>query len=209
MSTVKAVPQTYPLLGDRYEILGPIGAGAAATVYRVRDARTGAVRAAKVLRTDHADNPETLARFEDEFRILRSLHHLHLPEVHDYGCTPDGGRFLVMELVDGLPLDEYFRAHPEDIWTILYELCETLVFVHARNLLHQDIKPSNILVARTGTAGGERPLVKLIDFGLTYQRGATPPFASSARRVHRTRGRARLGRTHAGGGLLQPRCNAV
>lgn len=171
MLSVKAAPQTLSVLGDRYEILGPIGAGAAANVFRVRDTRTGAIRAAKVLKTDRAASADTLSRFEDEFRILRTLHHPHLPEVYDYGSSADGGRYLIMEMVDGEPLDVYFRAHPEDIWVILYELCEALVFVHARNLLHQDIKPSNILVARVATPLGERPLVKLIDFGLTYQRG--------------------------------------
>ncbi|HET6463835.1 MAG TPA: serine/threonine-protein kinase, partial [Candidatus Krumholzibacteria bacterium] len=175
-------PQTFStsLLGDRYEVLAPLGAGASANVFRVRDLRTGAVRAAKVLKTgndrigssfSNASRAETLSRFEDEFRILRTLHHPHLPEVFDYGRTEDGVCFLIMELVDGEPLDAYFRAHPSDIWVMLYELCETLVFVHARNLLHQDIKPSNILVSRVAVADGERPVIKLIDFGLTYRRG--------------------------------------
>ena len=71
------------MLEDRYEVLSSIGAGSAANVFRVRDLRSGAVRAAKVLKTEHAANADTLARFEDEFRILRALHHPHLPEVYD------------------------------------------------------------------------------------------------------------------------------
>lgn len=160
------------LLGDRYELLRRIGSGTAADVYRVRDRRSGVLRAAKVLKPENAAKPKVLARFEDEFRILRTLHHPHLPEVYDYGWSSDGGRFLVMELVDGVPLDEFFRTNPGDIWAILYELCETLTFVHKRSLLHQDIKPSNILVKRTTAFGPDLPLVKLIDFGLTYRRGA-------------------------------------
>jgi tRNA A-37 threonylcarbamoyl transferase component Bud32/tetratricopeptide (TPR) repeat protein len=170
MAVVKEISSGSPPLLDRYEILGPIGSGAAATVFRVRDVRTGAERAAKVLRPDNGGKPEIRLRFEDEFRILRTLHHPHLPEVHDYGRTPEGGRFLVMELVDGEPIDRYFAAHPRDLWVLLYELCEILVFVHGKNLLHQDIKPSNILVTRTAGPGGERPMIKLIDFGLTYRR---------------------------------------
>lgn len=166
-------PQTKQvLLGDRYKVLAPIGVGTAANVFRVRDRRTGAMRAAKVLKPENAAKPSILARFEDEFRILRTLHHPHLPEVYDYGWTDDGGRFLVMELVDGVPLDQFFRANPGDIWAILYELCETLTFVHNHKLLHQDIKPSNILVKRTTAFGPDLPLVKLIDFGLTYRRDA-------------------------------------
>jgi serine/threonine protein kinase/tetratricopeptide (TPR) repeat protein len=161
-----------PVLGGRYEVSTPLGSGSAANVFRVRDRRTGATRAAKILKPENAANPTVLARFEDEFRILRTLHHPHLPEVYDYGWTDDGGRFLIMELVDGVPLDEFFRSNPDDIWEILYELCETLTFVHNHKLLHQDIKPSNILVRRTTAFGPDLPLVKLIDFGLTYRRDA-------------------------------------
>ncbi|HET6349904.1 MAG TPA: serine/threonine-protein kinase, partial [Candidatus Krumholzibacteria bacterium] len=170
MSSSDATISNRPLLGDRYETLSSLGSGAAADVFRVRDVRTGALRAAKVLKPANAGKPGVLSRFEDEFRILRTLHHPHLPEVYDYGWMPEGGRYLVMELVEGEPLDRYFQAHPEDMWVMLYELCETLVFVHAHGLLHQDIKPSNILVVRTRVAGEDRPLVKLLDFGLTYRR---------------------------------------
>ncbi len=153
-------------------MVGSLGSGSAADVFRVRDVRSGVLRAAKVFKPENAANPKVLARFEDEFRILRTLHHPHLPEVYDYGWTDDGGRFLVMEFVDGVALDQYFRENPDDIWAILYELCETLTFVHDHKLLHQDIKPSNILVKRTTAYGPELPLVKLIDFGLIYKRDA-------------------------------------
>ncbi|HEX5131044.1 MAG TPA: serine/threonine-protein kinase, partial [Candidatus Krumholzibacteria bacterium] len=158
------------VLGERYDVIAPIGAGTAATVFRVRDRRSGVVRAAKVLTPANAREPETLARFEDEYRILRSLHHPHLPEIYDYGFTDDGGRFLVMELVDGDPLDAYFRAHPRDLWLILYQIAEVLTFVHNHHVLHQDIKPANLLVKRTTAFGEAMPLVKLIDFGLTHRR---------------------------------------
>ncbi|HXV12839.1 MAG TPA: serine/threonine-protein kinase, partial [Candidatus Krumholzibacteria bacterium] len=153
-------------------MLERIGSGTAADVFRVRDRQTGVLRAAKILKPDNAADPKILARFEDEFRILRTLHHPHLPEVYDYGWTEEGGRFLIMELVDGVPLDEYFRANPADIWAILYELCEALTFVHNHKLLHQDIKPSNILIKRTTAYGPDLPLVKLIDFGLIFKRDA-------------------------------------
>jgi tRNA A-37 threonylcarbamoyl transferase component Bud32 len=160
------------VLGDRNDIIEAIGAGTAANVFRVRDRRTAVVRAAKVLGAETAQTPGTVTRFEDEYRILRTLHHPHLPEVYDYGRTDEGGRFLVMELVDGDPLDAYFREHPRDLWLILYQLTEVLTFIHNHNLLHQDIKPSNILVKRTSAFGDEMPLVKVLDFGLTFRRDA-------------------------------------
>ena len=198
------------VLGERYEILSPLGSGSMASVFKVRDRRDEAFRAAKVLTPENAANPEILARFEDEFRILRTLHHPHLPEVYDYGWTPEGGRYLVMELVEGEPLDQYFLTRPDDIWVILYQLCEVLTFVHAKNLLHQDIKPSNILVTRTSAYGSEMPLVKLIDFGLTYRRdtGAAVQLVGTPG-VCGTRGGPRRGAVHARGGLLQPGGDAL
>src|SRR5262247_3171963 len=98
MASVQPHTLSASLLGDRYEVLSPLGEGASATVFRVRDLRTGAVRAAKVLKTEHrtpgsswskASKEEILSRFEDEFRILRTLHHPHLPEVFDYGQVED------------------------------------------------------------------------------------------------------------------------
>jgi tetratricopeptide (TPR) repeat protein len=160
------------LLGDRYEVLSALGSGSAANVFRVRDTRGGAEYAAKVLKPANAGNPEILARFEDEYRILKSMRHPHLPEVHDFGFTDEGGRYMVMDLVEGDALDAYFAARPQDIWVLLYELCETLTFIHAQNLLHQDIKPSNILVRRSRAFGRELPVITLIDFGLTYRRDA-------------------------------------
>ena len=82
------------ILGERYEVLESIGSGAAAQVYRVRDHWKGAVRAAKVLRPEGVESEHTLARFEDEYRILRGLHHPSLPEMHDYG-TPVTVRHIV------------------------------------------------------------------------------------------------------------------
>jgi serine/threonine protein kinase len=154
----------------RYEVTGLVGEGAAARVYRVTDRRSGAVRAIKALRAETNADPSVVKRFEDEFRILRGLHHPSLPEVHDYGFTEDGRRYIVMDLVDGRQLDDYFDEHPDDLWLLLYELCEVLVFIHDRNLLHLDLKPANILVKRTSAYGDEKPMVVLMDFGLSYRR---------------------------------------
>ena len=100
------------LFADRYAIVDSIGSGAPPTCFACATSTAGVVRAAKVLKTENSANPKSVARFEDEFRILRTLHHPHLPEVYDYGWTDDGGRFLMMELVDEVPLDEYFRRAP-------------------------------------------------------------------------------------------------
>ncbi len=153
----------------RYRVAEIIGEGAAARVYRVVDARDGSVRAIKALKSENSE-PSVIRRFEYEYRILRGLHHPSLPEVYDYGIAEDGTRYIVMELVEGEPLERYFQGHREDLWLLLYELCEVLSFIHHHNLLHLDLKPSNILVKRTTAYGGEKPIVMLMDFGLSYRR---------------------------------------
>ncbi len=160
-----------------YEVFEALGEGAVATVYKVRHVRDGSVRALKSLKPAQAGTPQAVKRFEDEFRILKRLHHPSLPEVFDYGITNDGIRYIVMELVDGEPLDRYFAEHKDELWLLIRELTEALAFVHEHDLLHLDFKPDNALVKRT-RAFGERdiPVVTLIDFGLSYQRdvgGAT------------------------------------
>jgi serine/threonine protein kinase/tetratricopeptide (TPR) repeat protein len=154
----------------RYEVLGLVGEGAAARIYRAIDKQDGSVRAIKALKSENNAEPSVVKRFEDEYRILRGLHHPSLPEVYDYGFSDDGSRYMVMEFVEGEPLDRFTSSHREDLWLLMYELCEVLSFIHSHNLLHFDLKPANVLVRRTAAYGAERPMAVLIDFGLSYRR---------------------------------------
>ena len=154
-----------------YEVLEQLGEGAVATVYKVRAVRDGSLRALKSLKPDQAQTEQAIKRFEDEFRILKRLHHPSLPEVFDYGITNDDVRYIVMELVEGEPLHNYFSEHKDELWLLIYELTEALSFVHEHELLHLDLKPNNVLVKRTRPFGdNEMPMVMLIAFGLSYQR---------------------------------------
>jgi serine/threonine protein kinase/tetratricopeptide (TPR) repeat protein len=154
----------------RYQVTGFVGEGAAARIYSVVDQRDGSVRAIKALKPETNADPTVVKRFEDEYRILRGLHHPSLPEVHDYGFTEARRRYMVMDLVEGDSLDRYFQRHKEDLWLLLYELCEAISFIHSHDLLHLDLKPANILVKRTKAYGEEKPMVMLMDFGLSYRR---------------------------------------
>ena len=89
----------------RYQVTGLVGEGAAARIYSVVDQRDGSVRAIKALKPETNADPTVVKRFEDEYRILRGLHHPSLPEVHDYGFTEDRCRYMVMDLVEGDSLD--------------------------------------------------------------------------------------------------------
>jgi eukaryotic-like serine/threonine-protein kinase len=135
-----------------YEILAPIGAGGMGEVYKARDTKLGRDVAIKVLPPDFAQDPERLARFEREAKVLASLNHPNIAQI--YGIED---RALVMELVEGqtllgpLPLDtalNYAR-----------QIADALEAAHDKNIIHRDLKPANIMITSAG-------VVKVLDFGL-------------------------------------------
>ena len=170
VNTLPGGPQ--PFL-PRYEVVSPLGEGGVATVYKVRDLKEGSIKALKALKQKRGKSSRNIERFEDEYRILRSLRHPSLPEVFDYGVTAEDTRYMVMEFVEGRRLDAYHGTHQEETWILLYQLGEALAFIHQHGLLHFDLKPNNILVRRTRAhGGGEKPLVMLLDFGMSHRRDA-------------------------------------
>lgn len=155
----------------RYRIISALGEGGVATVYKVRDLEEGSIKALKVLKLAKGKSGRDITRFEEEYRILRSLHHPSLAEVYDYGITREDARYIVMEYVEGQVLDVYFRENKEEIWQLLYQLGEALAFIHEHGFLHLDLKPKNILVRKTRAFGSqEKPQVMLLDFGVSYRR---------------------------------------
>jgi serine/threonine-protein kinase len=112
-----------------------------------------------------ANDPEALQRFRAERQILARLEHPAIARLYDGGATADGVPFLVMEYVEGLPLDVYCdrnRLGLEDRLRLFHRLLDAVAYAHQNLLVHRDIKPQNILV----TAQGEP---KLLDFGIAKQ----------------------------------------
>ncbi len=148
-------------VGDKlglYEILAPIGAGGMGEVYRAKDSKLEREVAIKVLPPGVAQDPERLARFEREAKVLASLNHPNIAQI--YGIEEsDGVRALVMELVPGEPLQG-----PLPLATAIdygKQIAEALEAAHDKGIVHRDLKPANILV----TPGG---VVKVLDFGLAF-----------------------------------------
>ena len=156
-----------------YELREAIGAGGMGEVYRASraDAEYQQQVAIKLVRAG-PDVTYISARLRAERQILATLEHPNIARLLDGGTTPDGIPYLVMELVDGLPIDRYCEEHRLDIPARLQlfgQVCSAVQYAHRRMVIHRDIKPRNILVTRDGVP-------KLLDFGVAkiLDPGAVP-----------------------------------
>ena len=155
-----------------YEILSPLGAGGMGEVYRAKDAKLGRDVAIKVLPGSLSADPERLARFEREARVLASLNHPHIAAI--YGMEESTAvKALVLELVEGQTLQDRIEAGPipiEEATPIARQIAEALETAHEKGIVHRDLKPANVKLDREGS-------VKVLDFGLAK---ALDPLASTS-----------------------------
>ena len=165
------------LLGGRYRVGPVIGLGGMGTVYRAGDEVLGREVALKVYRPDPVD-PERLRWHHEEIATLARLNHPGLVTLYDAGSSPfDGGTvsWLVMELIPGVDLGRYLDAGPLDqLETVRLgaELASALHYIHRRNIVHRDVKPGNIVMARY--FDDEAPHPKLADFGIARMINGMP-----------------------------------
>jgi serine/threonine protein kinase len=166
-------------LGDRFVVLGPLGAGGMGSIYRGRDERLGEDVAIKILKRALLEDPIARERFRREARSLAKLRHPGIVTVLDSG-EADGDLYTVMELVNGETLEQLMARDGalsiEVASPLFLQVLEALAICHESSIVHRDIKPSNVMVT-AGTGGGAggggfaaaAPLhVKLIDFGLAH-----------------------------------------
>ena len=142
-----------------YEISGPLGAGGMGVVYTAVDTRLGRRVAVKRLPPDAAAIPERRRRFLQEARAASALNHPNIAQIYDVIDEPPA---IVMELVDGTPLDRVIAAGALPVATALdyaVQIAGALEAAHAAGIIHRDIKPANIMIGRDGR-------VKVLDFGL-------------------------------------------
>ncbi|RYG86241.1 serine/threonine protein kinase, partial [bacterium] len=155
----------------RYVVVKDIGRGGMGKVELVYDRDRGELVARKrMLGTGGV----ALVRFKDEFRSISSFAHRNLVKLHELAYDEEGV-FFTMEYVDGIAFDAYARRGDEAIAKAARDLVSALAYLHARGIVHRDIKPTNVLVRADGTA-------KLIDFGVhaRFGRGARPESANPA-----------------------------
>lgn len=148
-----------------YRILKEIGRGAFGVVFKAeRCDPVPMVVAIKVLQAGIA-SLDMMSRFKMEQRVLAAMQHRCIAKVHDAGETELGLPYVVMELVEGLPIDQYCEAHRlsvVDRLRLFQQLCEGVQHSHLKRVVHRDLKPGNVLVVREG----ERHVRKILDFGL-------------------------------------------
>jgi Tol biopolymer transport system component len=144
-----------------YEILAPIGAGGMGEVYRARDTKLDRDVAIKVLPPSFAQDPERLARFEREAKVLASLNHPNIAQI--YGIED---RALVMELVPGESLKGPLPL--ETAVSYARQIADALEAAHEKNIIHRDLKPANIMITPQG-------VVKVLDFGLAAVAQSSDP----------------------------------
>ena len=146
-----------------YNILEEIGRGGMGEVYRAgrADGQYEKEVAIKLVRGGY-DTASVLERFRHERQILASLDHPNIARLLDGGTTDEGLPYLVMELIEGTPIDQYCEARKlnvNDRLRLFVQVCGAVQYAHQRLVIHRDIKPGNILVTKEGVP-------KLLDFGI-------------------------------------------
>ena len=144
-----------------YEVLAAIGAGGMGEVYKARDTKLDRDVALKILPDAFVNDPERLARFQREAKVLASLNHPNIAAI--YGLEDEGDSpALVLEYVEGPTLQDRIAKGPiplDEALPIARQIAEALEAAHEQGIIHRDLKPANVKVKNDGT-------VKVLDFGL-------------------------------------------
>jgi serine/threonine protein kinase len=174
-AAAEGAQSTQPKLGPgdvigSYELVALLGSGAMGEVYSARHARLGRNVAIKVLKPEHSGNTSLVQRFFQEARAVNQINHRHIVEVYDFveelAAEGTGRVYCVMELLTGQDLGHLL--HDEKlpvvrVASIGRQICEALGAAHDVGVVHRDVKPDNIFIARRP---GEPEFVKVLDFGV-------------------------------------------
>lgn len=162
-------------LGKRYEILGRIGSGGMADVYKGKDHKLNRYVAIKVLKSDYRKDEVFIKKFLSEAQAAAGLMHPNVVNVYDVG-QDRGLYYMVMELVEGITLKDYIekkgRLSAKETISISIQMVTGLQAAHNQHIIHRDIKPQNIIISKDGK-------VKVTDFGIARATTATQTISTS------------------------------
>jgi serine/threonine-protein kinase len=156
------------LVAGKYRLTRLLGRGGMGTVWEGVHTTLGTRVAVKFIDVEHADSPEARQRFENEARAAATLRSKHVVEVYDHGVTVDGRPFIVMEFLDGEPLDRRLdrvgRLPARETAHIVLMVSRALSKAHASGIVHRDLKPENVFLVWDDEDGAD--VAKVVDFGI-------------------------------------------
>jgi serine/threonine-protein kinase len=171
-------PRAVTMLGatlGSYRITGALGTGGMGRVFRAQHSILGRPAAVKLLRPELTENAELVQRFFNEAKAATAIRHPGIVEIYDFGYTPEGNAYLVMELLEGRTLADALasvgRFTELEAASIARGLASTLKAAHSKGIVHRDLKPDNVFLIPDveGPTGSTR--VKVLDFGVAKLAG--------------------------------------
>ncbi|MCI5495068.1 MAG: Stk1 family PASTA domain-containing Ser/Thr kinase [Roseburia sp.] len=168
------------IIGDRYEILEKVGSGGMADVFRAKCHRLNRYVAIKILKQDYSEDTKFVTKFRGEAQAIAGISHPNIVGIYDVG-EENGMYYIVMELVDGITLKKYIeekgKLSVKEAVGIALQIANGLEAAHSNHIIHRDINPQNILIARDGTA-------KVTDFGIAKAASSNTITANAMGSVH-------------------------
>ena len=149
-------------IADRYEIVGQVGTGGMSDVYKAKDHTLGRYVAIKVLKSEFSEDTNFVSKFRTEAQSAAVLEHPNIVNIYDVG-SENGIHYIVMEYVEGITLKTYIAKKGQltykEALSIAIQVGRGIQAAHAKNIVHRDIKPQNIIISTDGK-------VKVTDFGI-------------------------------------------
>jgi len=171
------------VVAGKYRLTRLLGRGGMGAVWEGTHTSLGTRVAVKFIDVEYAESPEARSRFENEARAAARLRSKHVVEVYDHGVSEDGRPFIVMEFLQGEPLDKRLdrlgRLAAKETAQIVLQICRALAKAHTANIVHRDLKPENVFLVWDDEEGTD--VVKVLDFGIAKFNDASMSSSSATR----------------------------
>lgn len=155
------------IIAEKYEVLEVIGGGGMGLIYKAKHILMKRIVAIKMMHPQYGSSATTLKRFQQEAQAASALNHPNILAVFDFGLTPAGAPFLVMDFLEGTNLaevlDEQGLLSHERAVNIFAQACSGLAHAHSKGVIHRDLKPGNIMLTEYDH---RKDFVKIVDFGI-------------------------------------------